>query len=372
LTGAGLLMKSLVALHHVELGYKPENTLVMKATGVRSRQENNAFFREVMSRIAALPGVIAVGAAMVPPADLSNSGSGSYFIDRVPEVRDRTRDPFAYYNVVTPGIFSAAGIPLKSGRDFNDGDTTGQPMVAIVNETLVRKSFSGESPLGRAIFCSFDTKDAMTIVGVVGDVRQRNPAVEPAPDCYMPYTQHAYNNATLSVIVRTVGDPTAPAGTIRRLAADVSPDVPVSFKTMEAIIAERKEDPRFRALIFGVFAGLAVCLAMAGVYGVMAFAAEQRSKEIGLRIALGASEGAVLRLMLGQGFVLASTGLALGLATAVAATRLLTTMLFEVQPIDVQVYAGVAVVLSVVTLAAAYVPARRAAVVDPVEVLKAD
>ena len=137
-------------------------------------------------------------------------------------------------------------------------------------------------------------------------------------------------------------------------------------------MSKRVEAPRFRALLFGVFAGLAVCLAMAGVYGVMAYAVEQRSKEIGLRMALGASQESVLRLILGQGLVLAAAGLALGLAAAVAATRLLATVLFEVQPVDVQVYLGVVVLLGVVTLLAGYIPARRAAVMDPVEVLKAE
>ena len=230
-----------------------------------------------------------------------------------------------------------------------------------------------QNPIGRTIFCTFDRKDGMTIVGVVGDVRQRNPAIAPVPDCYMPYRQHSYNNRTLNVVIanRRRSDWRSPA-TLRRVAAEVSPEVPVSFTTMEATVSKSVEDPRFRALLFAVFAGLAVCLAMAGVYGVMAYAVEQRSKEIGLRMALGASQGSVLRLILGQGLVLAAAGLALGLAGAVAATRLLTTMLFEVQPLDIQVYLGVVVLLGVVTLLAGYLPARRAAGVDPVEVLKAD
>ena len=372
LTGAGLLMKSLMALHGVELGYRPENGLVMRASGVRSTQENTAFFREVLSRITALPGVVAAGAAMVPPGDLINSGSGAYFIDRMPETRDRANDPFAYYNVVAPGTFAAAGIPLTRGRDFSDADTRDQPMVAIVNDALVRKSLGGENPIGRSIFCSFDSKAPMTIVGVVGDVRQRNPAIAPQPECYMPYTQHVYNNHTLNVIIRTVGDPTALAPAVRRVAADVSPEVPVSFTTMEATVSRKVEEPRFRALLFGVFAWLAVCLAVAGVYGLMAYAVQQRSKEVGLRIALGAGRWTVLRLMLGQALTLAAAGLALGFGAAIVASRLLATVLFEVQPLDAQVYLGVMALLGLVTLGAAYVPARRAAVLDPVEVLKAD
>ena len=369
LTGAGLLIKSLLALHNAELGYQPVNVLVMKATGVRSLQENTAFFREVLARIAALPGVVAVGATSIPPGDLSNSGDGSYFIDRRPAQRDRAREPTALYTIVAPGTFAALGIPLKSGRDFNEGDTADRPMVAIVNEALVRTSFGDQNPIGRTIFCSFDSPAGMTIVGVVGDARQRNPGREPMPDCIMPYGQHSYNNRTLNVVIRTAGDPTALAGTLRRVAAEVSPEVPVSFTTMDATVSKSVEAPRFRALLFAVFAGLAVCLAMAGVYGVMAFAVEQRSKEIGLRMALGASRQSVMRLMLGQGVVLAAAGLGFGLAGAVVATRLLTTMLFEVQPVDTQVYLGVVVLLGMVTLAAGYLPARRASVVDPMKVL---
>jgi predicted permease len=371
LTGAGLLLKSLMALQNVDLGFQPAHALVMKATGNRGAEENNAYFEEILSRIAALPGVVAVGATSTPPGDLNHAGSGAHFIDRMP-VRDRATEPSTLLTIVAPGSFAALGIPLKSGRDFNEEDTGNRPLVAIVNEALVRKSMAGENPIGRTIFCTFDRPDGMTIVGVVGDVRQRNPAIEPGPECYMPYRQHGYNNNTLNVVIRTAGDPAALAGAVRRVAADVSPEVPVSFTTMDATVSERVQDPRFRAQLFGLFAGLAVCLAMAGVYGVMAYAVEQRSKEIGLRMALGADRASVLRLILGQGFALAATGLVLGLAGAVAATRLLETVLFQVRPIDISVYVAVVLVLGLGTFAAGYLPAWRAAVVDPVKVLKAE
>jgi putative ABC transport system permease protein len=373
LTGAGLVMKSLMALHDVELGYRAENALVMKATGVRPFPETTRFFRDVMARIAALPGVVAVGATMVPPGDLSNSGNGSYFVDRIPENRDRTNDPFAFYNVVSPGLFRAAGIPLRAGRDFSENDAADRPLVAIVNEELVRRSFAGENPIGRTLFCSFDrSQEGMTIVGVVGDVRQASPATTPLPECYMPYGQHTYNSRTLHVIIRSAGDPGSLAGPARKLAAEIAPDVPVSFTTMAATLSQRIEEPRFRAILFAVFSGIALCLAIAGVYGVMAYAVVQRSKEIGLRIALGASRASVLRLIQRQGLVLAAAGLTAGLAGAVAATRLLTAVLFGVEPSDPSVYAAVVALLAAVTLAAGYLPARRAASVDPVKMLKID
>jgi putative ABC transport system permease protein len=366
MTGAGLLIKSLVALHHVELGFQPENVLVMKATG------NARFFTEVVPRISAVAGVLAAGATSIPPGDLTNSGDGAYFIDRVPTQRDRMSEPAAMFTIVTPGAFAALGTPLKSGRDFSESDTEDAPLVAIVNEALVRQAFGGQDPIGRTIFCSFDRKEGMTIVGVVGDVRQRHPALSPMPDCVMPYRQHNYNSNMLHVVIRTAGDPTALSGTVRRLAAEIAPEVPVSFTTMEATLSKRVEEAQFRAVLFALFAGLAVCLAMAGVYGVMTHAVGLRSKEIGLRMALGASRASVLRLILGQGLGLAAGGLALGLAVAFGATRLLTTALFEVQPVDAQVYLGVVLLVGVVTLIAGYLPARRATIVDPAEVLRAE
>jgi len=371
-TGAGLLVKSLVALQNVDLGFKPGHVLIMKATGVRSQAENNAFFAQLLPRVAAMPGVLAVGATSIPPGDLTLSGDGTYHIDRVPEVRDLDREPHALFSIVAPGVFDALGIPLTRGRDFDDRDTADSSLVAMVNEALVRKSLGGQDPIGRTIFCSWDRKDGMTIVGVVGDARQRSPGLEPMPECYMPYRQHGYNSNTLNVVARTDGDPMTLAPSVRRAAAEIAPEVPVSFTTMEATIAKRMEEPTFRALLFLVLAGIAGCLAMAGVYGVVAHAVEQRSKEICLRIALGASRTAVLRMMLGRGVVLATVGTALGLVGAFGATRFLATMLFEVQPLDAPVYLAVVVLLGVVTVIASYVPARRAAVLSPVELLKTD
>jgi len=278
--------------------------------------------------------------------------------------------PAVILSIVAPGTFGALGIPLKTGRDFSDSDTVDRPFVAVVNEALVRKSFANQNPLGRTIFCPFDSFNGMTIIGVVGDVRQRGPEREPMPECYMTYGQHAFNGATLSVVVRTAGDPNTLADTVRRLARERSPDVPMKFTTMEAMLSESVAAPRFRTLLFGVFAVLAVCLAMAGVYSVMAYAVGQRSNEIGLRIALGASTGSVLGLILGQGVILTAIGLTLGLAGAIASARLLTTMLFQVRPSDPMVYLAVAVLLAVVALLASYVPASRASRIDPLAALR--
>jgi putative ABC transport system permease protein len=370
--GAGLLIKSLVALQHAALGFRPENVLVMRATVpsppaaafVRARQ----FFGEMLSQIGTLPGVVAAGATMAPPGYVDSTGG--YLIDQLPAHPDWTHSPSVVLSIVTPGTFAALGIPLKRGRDFSNGDTLDRPFVAVVNEALVRKSFANQNPLGRTIFCPFDSLKGMTIVGVVGDVRQRGPGLEPMPECYMTYGQHAFNGVTLSVVVRTAGDPNALTETVRRLARERWPDVPMKFTTMEALLSENVAAPRFRTLLFAVFAGLAVCLAMAGVYGVMAYAVGQRSNEVGLRIALGATTGSVLRLVLGEGLALAGLGLVLGLAAAGAGTRLLISMLFRVQPNDPFVYVAVAVLLGMVALVASYVPARRASKIDPLTAIR--
>ena len=372
LTGAGLLVRSLIALQRVDLGFQPENVLVMRATGVRTPAENNAFFGALLPRIGALPGVVAVGATSIPPGDLSYSGDGSYFIDRVPESRDRNLDPRALFTIVAPGAFAALGIPLKEGRDFSESDTADSPLVAIVNEALVRKALPGQNPIGRTIFCSWDRKGGMTIVGVVGDVRQRNPALEPMPDCYMPYTQHNYNSNTLMLVTRTVGDPTALAGSVRRAAAEIAPEVPVSFTTMEATLSKRIEEPKFRALLLSVFAGLAVCLAMVGVYGVMAHAVSQRSREIGLRVALGASPADVRRSVLKDALRRVALGVAIGLLVAWAGSSLFAAFVFGIRPTDPVVYGAVALLLAGVGLAAALVPARRAARLDPLVAMRHD
>jgi predicted permease len=371
-SGAGLLIKSLAALQHVPLGFRPENVLVMRATvpgslaaaTPRARQ----FFREMLAQITRLPGVVAAGATMAPPGSIDSSGG--YFIGRLPANPDWTRAPNVVLSIVAPRTFAALGIPVKRGRDFSDSDTPERPPVAVVNEALVRKSFPNESPLGRTIFCSFDTLEGMTIIGVVGDVHQLGPERESMPECYMTYGQHGFNGLTLSIVARTTGDPTAFSETLRRLARERSADVPMKFTTMEAMLSDHVAAPRFRTLLVAVFASLAVCLAMAGVYGVMAHSVAQRTGEIGVRIALGASTGAVIRLVLGRGLILAGLGLIIGLAVAAAGARMLVSLLFQVQPSDPAIHIAVAVLVGLVALIASYVPARRACKIDPVVALR--
>jgi predicted permease len=278
--------------------------------------------------------------------------------------------PQSVFSVAAPGYFRTMRIPLREGRDFDDRDSPDATPVAIINEELAQKSFPHDDPIGKRIKSGFDPTGFMTVIGVVGDVRQLGPAVAPWPEIYLPFRQHWFGSDSIAVVLRTAGEPDLLTGSLRRMVRELSPDVPVKFTTMDAALAGSVATPRFRTLLFSIFAGLAVCLAMAGVYGVMAYVVSQRCNEIGLRMALGASTGDVLRLVLGQGLTLAAIGMVLGLAGAMAATRLLTAMLFEVKPADPLTYVAVALLLGMVTLAACYVPARRATKVDPLVALR--
>jgi putative ABC transport system permease protein len=369
-TGA-LLVRSLVALQQVPLGFQPANVLLMQATARPNGSDwsvSRAFFEGVLGDISQLPGVVAAGAMMGPPGNVE-SDSG-YWVDRMPKESALSAARPAAMNVIAPGTFAALGIPIRQGRDFHDGDRGGRPQVVIINEALARAAFRERDPIGRVIIAGYDSMDPMTIVGVVGDVRQYGPAREPQPEIYMPYQQHFYNGATLFVVVRTATDPTALGPSIQRKARERSPEVSVRLTTLNALLAEHVATPKFRAWLLSLFGAVALCLAMAGVYGVMSFVAGQRSKEIAVRMALGAGAGSVLWLVLNRGLKITAIGLTAGVLGAIASTRLVSGMLFQVQPHDVVTYAGVVGALGLLSLLATYLPARRATRIDPLLALR--
>jgi putative ABC transport system permease protein len=371
LAGAGLLLKSFIALQNVALGFRPERVLVMEtsvpASDLKSARRATRFYRDLLSQLAALPGVSNAGATgAVPGHTLSD---GSYWVDYLPKYLG-VNAPQAVFSVVAPGTFATLGIPLLRGRDFSDSDTYDTPFSAVINEKLAKEAFPGQEAIGQVIYCGLDTLNPMKIVGIVGDVRQTGPAHEPAPEIYMAYQQHPQYSTDLKVLVRTPLGPGALVETMREKSRALSVDVPVKFTTMEASLSENVAAPRFRTLLLGIFAALAVCLAMAGVYGVMSYVVGQRSNEIGLRVALGASPRDVLRLVLRQALLLATAGIVVGLACAAAMTRLLTSMLFGIKPTDPLTYAAVVVILASVAMLASYAPARRAMRVDPLVALR--
>jgi predicted permease len=372
LTAAGLLLKSFVALQNVSLGFRPERVLVVQssvlATDLEGEKRATHFYKDLLAEIVNIPGVSNAGATRTLPGHAR--ASGSYFVDYMPAHPDFPNTPNAVFSVVAPKTFATLGIPLLKGRDFNDSDTYDTPFSAIINEKLAKDTFHGQDPIGHVIYWGLDTSDPMRIVGVVGDMRQWGPAQPPSPEIFGAYLQHPGPSTDLNVVVRTAMAPSALSETIRQKAQGLSSDVPVKFTTMEASVSDNVATPRFRTLLLGVFAALAVILAMAGVYGVMSYVVGQRSSEIGLRMALGASPRDVLRLTLRQGLALTAAGIVLGLLCAAGVSRLLQSMLFEVKATDLSTYLAVITALAGVALTASYIPARRAMRVDPMVALR--
>jgi putative ABC transport system permease protein len=374
--GAGLLARSLAALTAVDMGFSPDRLLLLRtAVPVRSiedAQRATAFYRDLMPELRALPGITSIAGVTSPPTAVGSNGG--YWLQGGPRP-DQTgvRAPQAIFNVVTPAYFKTIDVPLRSGRDFTDADRRGAPMVAIINEALARESFAGRDPIGQQIQCGLDTLDFMTIVGVVADVRTRGPASPAQSEIYMPYEQHPGPATAMTLVARTsTPDPVALTDAIRRRISARNPDVPVKASTMEATLGVATATPRFQAFLLIVFAGVALALALAGVYGVMAYSVSQRVPELGVRIALGATPENIRALIFGQGAKLAGAGLAIGIVLALLGGRLLEGLLFGVTASDPAILMAVSGVIATATLAACYLPVRRATRVDPMTALRAE
>jgi putative ABC transport system permease protein len=319
-------------------------------------------YRELLAAVSTMPGVKGVGATRGTPSDVRSTGS--YVIDHL-GTELTVNAPQAVLSVVTPGAFEAIGMPILRGRDFQDSDTYDAPFTAVINQALARETFAGQDPIGRIIFCGLDSFKGMTIVGVVSDIRQHGPAQEPSPEIYMPYQQHPLASTALNVVVRTASAPGTLEAALQRKMRALSPDSPVRFTTVQAELSQNIAAPKFRTLLLAVFAGLALALAMVGVYGVMSYTVSQSTNEIGVRMALGASRGNVLRLVLSQALTLSIAGLIAGLIGALVLGKLMNSVLFMVKPSDPITLGAVSLLLLAVALAASYIPARRATKVDP-------
>ena len=369
--GAGLLLKSLATLNDVRLGFAPERILTAETTvaaqNLEGAMRNIRFYSEVLPKLNALPGVVAAGAVTAPPGNVSHSNG---FV-QVEGRAQGEKPPEALFTAATPGYLRAIGIPFRAGRDFDDRDTADATYNVIVNEAFVKAAYAqGENPIGKRIRCGYDSDKWMTITGVVGDIRQRGPARRIQPELIMPYLQHPFPATYMTLTIRTRGDATAMHESVRRQLREVNPDVPARFSTIELAIADDTAQPRFRTWLLGLLSGLAVLLAIFGVYGVMSYNVSQRLAEIGLRMALGASRGDVVRLVLTNASKLAAIGLAAGIAGALAAGRLIESMLFQVKAYDPWIFAVVIGCSLLAVAAATFVPARRAAALDPAMVLR--
>jgi predicted permease len=371
LIGAGLTLKSFMILERMDAGVHPENVLVMNISmGGRKYAKTQArapFMETVLHRIEQLPGVRA--AAVVTDVPLSSdSDAMGISIEGRPDPGPKLK-PIVNYNIIGPGYLRTLGIPLLKGRDFSGRDTEAAPTVALINNAMARKFWPNENPIGARI--STDGKNWASIEGVVGDVRQLGLKSEPQPEVYLSYLQDPFAWPYLSLLVQTSLDPMKQVSSIQAVIWSVDKDLPIaSVSSMEQIRSGSIAQPRITALLLAIFASLALVLAAVGIYGVMAYSVTQRTHEMGLRMALGARITDVLKLVVGHGMILAGCGVVLGLAGAFALTRVLTKFLWGVRPTDPATFIAVSLLLASVAVLASYLPARRAAKVDPMVALR--
>jgi len=384
LAGAGLMIKALAHLHRVELGLNPEKVLSLKVPlegpPYSEPQRQVEFFQRLLGRLEALPNVEAATISRgVPMGDWA----GWNFVTADHPNPSAGEVPDANYVLIGPHYFRTLQIPLLQGRPFTDADTEGSQPVVIVSESLASKYWPGQDPIGKRLKPSADANDKslpwFTVVGVAGNVRSQGQYAPLAPEMYLPYTQYPWLIFPRRILIRTTGDPLALTSTIRLEVAALDKDVPVSDVTsMKEITAVPVRQGQAIAWLLGGFAALALVLAAVGIYSVISYAVSQRTREIGIRMALGASHGNVARVVMRQSLLLAVSGVAAGLLGALAITRFFATLpfemrwllLFDVRPTDPLLFAAVSAMLVLVALAASYLPAQRAARVDPVVALR--
>jgi putative ABC transport system permease protein len=366
LVGGGLLFRSFLRVRGVDLGYKSEHILCLTVdltpTKYPTPKDQARYFEQVIEGIKSLEGVQSVGGSGCPPL-----GARKNTVDDSVVERRSGELPIAFANV-SPDYFRTMEIPLRQGRYFGPGDGEGSPSVAIVNESFTRRYFPDGICLGRRLHSWVHKDDWLTIVGVVGDVRDWAER-EPDPQIYLPYSQDGEPYMTL--LVRTTGDPMHLAAAVRTRLRTLDEDQPVhDLATLEELRAAAHTSRRVNLVLLSAFAGLGLILASVGIYGVVTFSVSQRRQEIGIRMALGAQRSDVLKLVVGRGLKLTLIGVAIGNAAALGLTRFLSSLLYEVKPTDPLTLVAVSLVLLVVGWLACYVPARRAASVDPMVALR--
>jgi putative ABC transport system permease protein len=375
LIGAGLMIKSFYKLQEVDPGFEPNNALTASIELPTQRYPKEtqqvAFFQQLIERVQALPGVEAAGASCVVPMT-DNDFVLAFEIDGRPPLQPGTTQSTNYYSV-SADYFKAMGIPLRRGRVFTAADTKDSPHVAVINETMARKIFPDEDPIGKRI--TFDDRDKnpdwYEIVGIVGDVKHYGLDQPTTMQTYEPYTQQTLPFMTL--VVRTTGSPASLGPVIRSEILKLDKEQPAtSIKTLHEFFSISVAQQRFSVVLLGVFAAVALVLAAVGIYGVLSYAVTQRTHEIGIRMALGAGRRDVFRLVVGGGMLLTLIGIVGGLVAAFALTRLIASLLFGVTATDTLTFVTVSAVVLGVALLACYIPARRATRVDPLVALRAD
>jgi putative ABC transport system permease protein len=376
LVGTGLMMRTYVKLVAVDPGFVSADTLVAHVALPRPKYNDDdqvvEFQRRVLERLRSLPGVESASTVLTLPMHYNIRGVLGFNIEgrQVPE----GAEPVSGFQVVDPEYFLTLGIPLRSGRFLTDADGPDAPLVALVNQTLAREHWPGESTIGKRITLGdIDGEDTewVTIVGVVGDVRRMGLDEAPEPEIYRPYRQQPFPYMTL--VVRTDGDAASFSDTLRTVVAEVEPDLPITgVKTMDEVVSSSLDTRRFSMLLLGIFASIAMAMAAVGLYGVMSFSVAQRTHEIGIRRALGAQPADLIRQVMGEGFRLVALGLGIGILGALGLTRTIMALIHGVSATDLPSYVLGVMLLASVGLLASYLPARRAIQVEPMRVLRAE
>jgi putative ABC transport system permease protein len=372
LIGAGLMVRSLINLKRVDPGFRPENVLTVQLNLDFARYTANekvlSFVESLLDKVQAVPGVTSVATAGTFPLDKSPSSNNEFVIEG--EHRAGSDKRIAEVNIISPGYLDVLGIPLLSGRNFDRRDRPDSPHVALITQALAQHYWNNADPIGRRL--SFDDGKTWTqIIGVIGDVHEHGLDQPAAEFIHLPFAQYPTNGPAL--MARTQSDPMAIARTAVQRLYEVDPNQPAGrIQSLEQYRADSIAAPRLTANLLGLFALLALAIAAAGIGGVMALAVSQRTHEIGVRMAIGARPGEIVRMILNQGMGLVLVGVAVGLAGAFALTNAVKSFLFQVTPNDPATFVGVAAVLAVSALAACYIPARRAARVDPLRALRTE
>jgi putative ABC transport system permease protein len=373
LVGAGLMIQSFLRLRQVNIGLNPKNVLTATLLLPRAKYTDEAqravFFKQLIERVRSLPGVEVASATGTLPLGGNNWGR-SLTVEGYP-VMSVGQAPSVQHTVVTPGYFRTMGITLLAGRDFNDADTNDSPNATIIDERIARQYWPNQSPLGKRVRFGppEDNEPWFTIVGVVSAVRHQRVQEDTRMSVYLPHQKIPISG--MSLVARTSVNPHEFIGAVRREVAQLDPDLPVSeVATMDEVVAEAIWQPRLYALLFAVFAGGALLLALIGIYGVMAFLVQTRTHDIGVRMALGATARDVFRLIVGRGMKLTALGVVIGVAGAIALTHLMQSLLFNTSATDPFTFILISLLLSVAAFLACYLPARRAARVDPLVALR--
>src|SRR5215467_9369488 len=368
-SGAGLMVRSFLRLTSVDTGFRAENVLTVRMLllPVQKEQYHAEVVREMLDRIRALPGVTADGSIGILPMEGTNSGTSYYRADSPePAPSDQYGGDVS---IVTPGYFEAMSIPMIRGRVFNAQDRAGSPLVAILNQSAARMLFPGEDAVGKRMRVQWTHDDVVEVVGVAADIRHSDVSTPPDPCLFMPNDQQPFPFSAL--VVRTAGDPAQIAKAIREQIRLVDADQGISkIEEMQQMVSDSIARPRLEAMVLTLFGVIALGLASIGLYGLIAFSVAQRAREIGIRVALGASRAGVFRMILGDGLRLTLIGGIVGLAVIIGLTRFLHSLLFEIQPLDPLTLISVICLLTSVSLLACYVPARRATKADPAAVLR--